>query len=61
VETLVDKSKGGVITDHRKVEEAVVEGIKAAIPSGEKLMYAFDAVSEKGSSLDVCKVIVSRW
>jgi NADPH:quinone reductase len=57
VETLVDKSKGDVIIDYRKGDEAVVEGIKAAIPSGEKLMYAFDAVSEKGSSLNICKVL----
>jgi NADPH2:quinone reductase len=57
VETLVDKSKGDVIIDYRKGDDAVVQGIRLAIPSGEKLMYAFDAVSEKGSSLNICKVL----
>jgi hypothetical protein len=57
VETLVDKSKGDVIIDYRKGDEAVVEGIKAAILSGKKLMYAFDAISEKDSSPDICKVL----
>jgi NADPH:quinone reductase len=57
VETLVDKSKGDVIIDYRKGNDAVVEGIRSAIPSGEKLLYAFDAVSEKGSSLNICKVL----
>jgi NADPH2:quinone reductase len=57
VETLIDKSKGDVIIDYRKGDEAVVQGIKAAIPPGEKLMYAFDAVSEKGSSPNICKVL----
>jgi len=57
VETLVDKSKGDVIIDYRKGNEAVVEGIKAAIPLGEKLMYAFDTINEKGSSPNICKAL----
>ena len=57
VETLVDKSKGDMTTDYRKGDKAVVEGIKVAIPSGEKLMYAFDAIDEKGSSPNICKVL----
>jgi len=57
VETLVDKSKGGVIIDYRKGDEAVVERTKAAIPSGEELMYAFDAINEKGNSPNICKVL----
>jgi NADPH:quinone reductase len=60
VETLIDKSKGDIIIDYRKGDEAVVEGIKAAIPSGEKLMYAFDAITEKGSSLNICKVLSTK-
>ena len=60
VEALIDKSKGDVVIDYRKGDEAVVEGIKAAIPAGEKLMYAFDAVSEKGSSLNICKVLSTK-
>jgi NADPH2:quinone reductase len=55
VETPGDKSKGDMIIDCRKDDEAVVEGIKAAIPSGEKLMHAFDAIGEKGISLNICK------
>lgn len=57
VETLIDKSKGDTIIDYRKGDEVVVEGIRSAIPSGMKLMYAFDAVSEKGSSPNICKVL----
>ena len=57
VETLIDKARGDVIIDYRKGDEAVVEGIKAAIPSSGKLLYAFDAISEKGSSANICKVL----
>jgi NADPH:quinone reductase len=57
VETLVDKSKDDVIIDYEKGDEAVIEGIKTAIPSDEKLKYAFDAVGEKGSSLSICNVL----
>ena len=46
-----------MIIDYRKGDEAVVEGIKVAIPSGEKLMYAFGAISEKGSFPNICKVL----
>jgi NADPH:quinone reductase len=60
VETLIDKSKGDVIIDYQKGDEAVVEGIKAAVPSGEKLMYAFDAVSGNGSSPNICKVLLTE-
>lgn len=59
VETLIDKSKGDVIIDYRKGNDAVVEGIRSAIPSGGKLMYAFDAISEQGSSPNICKVLSS--
>jgi len=59
VETLIDKSKGDTVIDYRKGNDAVVEGIKSALPSGHELMYAFDAVSEKakGSSINIGKVL----
>jgi NADPH2:quinone reductase len=57
MEMPVDKSKGGVIIDYRKSDETAVEGIEAAIPSSEKLMCAFNAISEKGSSPNICKVL----
>jgi NADPH:quinone reductase len=57
VETLVDKSKGDVTIDYQRGDEAVVEGIKTAIPADEKLEYAFDAVGEKGSPPKICNVL----
>jgi NADPH:quinone reductase-like Zn-dependent oxidoreductase len=57
VEGLIDKSKGDVVIDYRKGDEEVVKGLKAAIPSGGKLLYAFDAVSEKGSYQNILKVL----
>lgn len=56
VRGLIDESKGDVVVDYRKGDEAVVEGIKSAL-KGQKLCYAFDAVSEKGSYLNVAKVL----
>ena len=57
VEGLLDQSKGDTVIDYGKGDEQVVEGLRAAIPKGQKLMYAFDAVSEKGSYQNVCKVL----
>jgi len=57
VEGLLDKSKGDVVVDYREGDKAVVEGIKSAVVKGKKLMYAFDAVSEKGSYLNICQVL----
>ncbi|KAF2153213.1 GroES-like protein [Myriangium duriaei CBS 260.36] len=56
VRGLIDESKGDTIVDYRKGDEAVVEGIKAAL-KGKPLLYAFDAVSEKGSYLNIAKVL----
>ncbi|SMR53466.1 unnamed protein product [Zymoseptoria tritici ST99CH_1E4] len=56
VEKLIDRSKGDTIIDYRKGDEAVVEGIKSAL-KGSKLNYAYDAVSEKGSFQNICKVL----
>lgn len=57
VEGLLDKEKGDVAIDYRKGDEHVVEGLRAAVRKGQKLMYAYDAVSEKGSYQNICKVL----
>lgn len=56
VEQFIDRSKGDAIIDYRKGDAAVSEGIKAAL-KGQKLEYAFDAVSEKNSYQNICKVL----
>ncbi|KAH0848350.1 hypothetical protein AYO21_04376 [Fonsecaea monophora] len=57
VEGLIDKSKGDTVIDYRKGDEHVVDGLRAAVPAGQKLLYAFDAVSEKGSYQNIIKVL----
>lgn len=52
VEKLIDRSKGDTIVDYRKGDQAVAAGIKQAL-NGKKLEYAFDAVSEKGSYVNI--------
>ncbi len=56
VEKMIDRSKGDTIVDYRKGNEAVVQGIKDAL-KGEKLEYAYDAVSEKGSIENLASVL----
>ncbi|KAK5114011.1 hypothetical protein LTR62_003134 [Meristemomyces frigidus] len=58
VETFLDRSKGDTIIDYRDGDEAVISGVKSAL-KGEKLLYAFDAVAEKGSPQNIGKVISS--
>lgn len=53
---MIDTSKGDTIVDYRKGDEAVVQGIKDAL-KGQKLQYAYDAVSEKGSIQNIAKVL----
>ncbi|KAL6248835.1 putative secondary metabolism biosynthetic enzyme [Rhinocladiella similis] len=57
VEGLIDKSKGDVVIDYRAGDEKVVSAIKDAVPKGQKLLYAFDAVSEKGSYQQIVQVL----
>ncbi|ORY70241.1 chaperonin 10-like protein [Pseudomassariella vexata] len=57
VESLIDRSKGDTIVDYREGAEALVEGIKKAVPTGIQLLYAYDAVSEKGSYVTLGKVL----
>lgn len=56
VEKLLDQSKGDTIVDYRNGDEAVVQGLKDAL-KGQKLEYAYDAVSEKGSYQNIGKVL----
>ncbi|RMZ73029.1 alcohol dehydrogenase [Pyrenophora seminiperda CCB06] len=56
VETLIDRSKGDAIVDYRKGNDALVKDIKDAL-NGQKLHYAFDAISEHGSGANIAQVI----
>jgi NADPH2:quinone reductase len=56
VSKMLDPSKGDVVIDYRKGNEAIVQGIQTAL-KGLKLEHAFDAVSEHGSWANICKVL----
>ena len=56
---MIDTSKGDTIVDYRNGDEAVVQGIKDAL-KGQKLEYAYDAVSEKGSVKNIASVLDSK-
>lgn len=60
-ESLVDKSKGDVIVDYRKGDDAVVQGVKDAVKAlgAGELKYAYDAVSENGSHENIAAVLSS--
>jgi NADPH2:quinone reductase len=59
VDGLIDKSRGDVVIDYRDGHDSVIQGMRDAVPKGEKLMYAFDCVSEKEKSSydNICKVL----
>ena len=52
VETLIDRTKGDTIIDYREGNEAVQTKIKAAA-GGKPIHHAYDAVSEKGSYMNL--------
>ena len=56
VQTLLDPSRGDVIIDYRKGDEHAVKELESIL-SDEKLLYAFDAVSDKGSFQNLMKVM----
>ncbi|KAI0023899.1 GroES-like protein [Xylariomycetidae sp. FL0641] len=56
VEQFLDRARGDAVVDYRAGDEAVVSGIRAAA-QGQKLLYAYDAVSEKGSYQNLCRVL----
>ncbi|KAL7939299.1 GroES-like protein [Trichoderma chlorosporum] len=58
VESLIDRSRGDTIIDYRQGDDAVIKGIKTALRNQET-EYAFDAVSEKGTVLNISQVINS--
>ncbi|XRM42903.1 hypothetical protein ABZX51_006113 [Aspergillus tubingensis] len=55
--SLMNSEKGDVVIDYRDGESAIVRGIRDAIPAGESLQYALDAVSEASSFQVVEKVL----
>jgi NADPH2:quinone reductase len=57
VETLIDRSKGDTIVDYRQGNEEIVNGLRKALRENEKLGYALDAVSDKGSYQNLMKVM----
>ena len=58
VEGLINKDKGDVVFDYRQGDEELVQNLKSAVEKASgKLEYAFDAVSEKGSYLNICQVL----
>ena len=48
VESLIDTSKGDVVIDYQQGEDGTIAAIRKAA-GGNKLLYAYDAISEKGS------------
>lgn len=55
VESFLDAAKGDVVIDYRDGDDAVVEGIKKAVASTKGPLRAYDAVSEKGSFVNLAK------
>lgn len=59
VEKLITPSKGDIIIDYRKGDEAVVSGIKDALKKSgaSEVHYAFDGVSEHNSFQNISKIL----
>ncbi|KAJ5762718.1 chaperonin 10-like protein [Penicillium manginii] len=56
VETLINREKGDTIIDYRQDDDSIRENIKAAA-GGKPIHHALDAVSEKGSYLNIGTVM----
>ena len=56
VANMLDTSKGDVIVDYRKGDDAVVQGIKDAL-KGQKLEHTFDATADQNSYVNLSKVL----
>lgn len=56
VETLIDRTKGDTIVDYREGDDTTVEGLKQAL-KGQPLRYAFDAISENKTWMNIVKVL----
>ncbi|KAL4893911.1 chaperonin 10-like protein [Aspergillus ambiguus] len=59
VEGLIDRSQGDAVIDYRQGDDAVVSGIRAALAAAghSELKAAYDAVSEKGSYVNLSRVM----
>ncbi|KAL5355748.1 chaperonin 10-like protein [Aspergillus floccosus] len=55
--SLMNADKGDVVIDYRDNESAIVRAILDAIPAGESLLHAVDAVSERSSFEVIGKVL----
>lgn len=62
VEKLISREKGDSIIDYRNGDDAVVSGLKDALKKAgaSDVHHAFDAVSEKGSFQNICKVLAKE-
>ena len=56
VTKLLDASKGDAVIDYRAGNDAIVQGIRAAL-KGQKLEYAYDATAGNNSWANICKVL----
>jgi len=58
-ETLIDRSKGDTLIDYRNGDEAVVASLQAELKKlgYENVEYAVDAVSEKGTVVNLSQVV----
>ncbi|KAL8638488.1 MAG: hypothetical protein Q9228_004365 [Teloschistes exilis] len=58
VQSLIDISKGDVVLDYRNGDAELIQSLKSAVDkAGGKVEYAFDAVSEAPSFVNVCQVL----
>lgn len=58
VESFLDPARGDVVIDYRDGDDAVVAGLqKAAAGGGKPVRLAYDAVSEKGSYVNLAKAV----
>jgi NADPH2:quinone reductase len=58
VEGLIDKSREDVILDYRDGDDKLAQSLEAVVQKhGGKMEYTFDCVSDKGSYINICKVL----
>ncbi|UJO16908.1 Trans-enoyl reductase fsr4 [Fulvia fulva] len=57
IEKYISREKGDTIIDYRKGPDAIVAAFQKVAQQHGKIEYAFDAVSEKGSYQNICKVL----
>lgn len=57
VETLIDPARGDKIIDYRDDNDAIVRNLAAGVPAGRTCAYAYDAVSDRQSTTNICQVL----